>query len=179
MEEHDKDGNGSTTEVGRVGDERLVLSEAKLDLAAARVVLEVRVVVCRDAVFEKLLCLDFKVFHLNEQVRLRKTTKTSNDTQGLLFAALVHEPTRRLGHEEDTDGKDDGRKDLDGDRDQPSRAALSCTRSADVVCAICEPVRYHDTKGNGKLRCSSSCEGIEDEDDDEEGMVSVFFFFWS
>ena len=146
LEKHDEDSDSSSAEVGRVGEERLVLSETELDLAASRVVLKFGVVMGRDAVLEEFLCLDFKELHLYEQIGLGKASKR------LLFSALVDEPSRRFGEEEDTNGEDDSRKDLDSDRDQPSCSALSHTCSSDKVRTVSEPVRDHDTERDSQLR---------------------------
>jgi hypothetical protein len=64
----------------------------------------------------------------------------------------VHQPTRREGHPDHADKKDDSGEQLKTDRNQPGCVRLSLDSGAtNVVCSIVDPETDHNSKGDSKL----------------------------
>ena len=54
-------------------------------------------------------------------------------------------------HEDHANTKNDGREELEAQRDQPRRVRLTFARAADVIGAVIDPESNHDTSGNSHL----------------------------
>ena len=72
-----------------------------------------------DALLEETLGLDFEIFDFDKVGVGRETAEAGNDRASLFITTLVDEPARGLRHEEDTDSKNDGWDELNGDGDEP------------------------------------------------------------
>ena len=54
-------------------------------------------------------------------------------------------------HKDHANTKNDGREELEAQRDQPRRVRLTFARAADVIGAVIDPESNHDTSGNSHL----------------------------
>lgn len=137
LERHDKNRHSRALEVSSVGQQASISSQSELDAGRERVVLVLREVALGDPFLEDALGLDFKVLHFDQRSVDGKTAEVRDDLSALFFSSLIHKPTWGLGHEHDTEGKNEGRDELDSDRDEPRSLALAIASSADEVGA-CE-----------------------------------------
>jgi hypothetical protein len=133
LEGHDEDCDGSASEVASVREEGHVAAETEFDARGERAVLERGIVALADALLEETLGLDFEIFEFDKVGVWRETAEIGDHRPGFFIAALVDEPARGLGHEEDADSKNDGRNELNGDGEEPCCALLSVAVAADEV----------------------------------------------
>ena len=136
LEGHDKDRNSGTFKVTFVLEEGYVATETELDARGEGPVLQLRIVALADTELEETLGLDFEVFDFNKAGVGRETAEVGNDRASFLITTLVDEPAGGLGHEEDTDPKNDSWGELNGDGNEPCRSRLSVTLTTDEVCSF-------------------------------------------
>lgn len=89
----------------------------------------------RDPLLEELLGLDLEVFELDERRVWGLSSETGENLEAFSVSTLVHEPSRGLGKEHDSNAEDDGGKDLNGDGHKPGSSALRVAGTSNVVGA--------------------------------------------
>lgn len=85
------------------------------------------------ALFEGELSLDLSKLGSDKNVRgVTTCVKTSQGAEGVLFAALAHEPSRGFGEEHDEESEGDGRRDLETKRESPFKDSSLMVKVAAV-----------------------------------------------
>ena len=133
MENHDKDGNGNSLEQGPILEEAHVLVETEEEVILEGSVLILWKVGLRGSDFEEMLGFDFEVFNLDELVGLWASSELSQNLETFLVTSLLHEPTRGLWHEENTNAKGKSWDELDADWDEPCGVGLTITSSTYIM----------------------------------------------
>lgn len=160
LEDHGEDGNDGALEHRLVCDERHVVVESNHEVALEAAILVLGELLDRTLTLELSQGLDFEELHADSDVVDASAAKARQSSEALLFTASVHQVTRALRHESDhTDRENGGGQKLDANRNQPRRVAERWvgqvlwirTSATEEVGAVSDPVRDHDTKGDGKL----------------------------
>ena len=77
------------------------------------------------ALFEERLSLDLTELELNQFVMFGQASESGKGCNGLLFPAVVCQPTRRERHKHDTEAQDKRREKLKAERNEPCCVFLS------------------------------------------------------
>lgn len=85
------------------------------------------------------LCLDFRKFVDDKRVGdISRRVQTSQRLQRLLLTSDEHEPSRRLGEEEDEGSERDGREDLKSEWESPLKGGAKVILGAAVADKGCD-----------------------------------------
>ena len=77
--------------------------------------------------------------------------RSAENLESLIITALVHEPTRREWHEQDSNTQNNGRNKLKRNWDAPRSLTLSSSHATNVVGSVVDPEGNHDTEGDCEL----------------------------
>jgi hypothetical protein len=136
LEEHGHGGDSNSLEHSLRLEQGSNSHELQLESVPSGLCLQVWEVLGDAALLEEGLGLDLEELELDEFVIGREVAEVGEDGPGLLLAAVVEEPAGGEGHPDHADEEDDGRDNLDTDRDEPGGVGLGLLRGAsDVVAA--------------------------------------------
>ncbi len=151
LEEHDQPTGCNTLHV-ILGSEAVgVLGNLDLDEASVVLVGESWISGCKSTLFGKGLGLDLEVLDLNQLVLHWEFSQPSESLQSLLLTADLNEPSWREWHEPDANGENDSWTSLDDGRHTPCHVGLALAGAANVVGAVTDPERNHNTENGGEL----------------------------
>lgn len=151
LEEHGDGRDGGTAEHRFGREQRANSHKLQFERIPRRQLDQMRPFLRGAPFLEDGLRFDLQELEFDERVVLREIAEVRQHLPRFGFAAVVHEPAGREGHEQESDSQGDAGDQLEADGEEPRGVRLSFAGAADVVGAVVDPETHHDAGGDGEL----------------------------
>jgi hypothetical protein len=136
LEEHGHRGHNHSAEHGHRLEKRADSNKLELDGVPCREFGQVGEVGRNCALLKERLRLDLQEFELDQLRFNGQRSQGGQSATGLLFSAVMEQPTGRERHPDHADQQDHRREQLKGKRNEPGRIGLGFPSASDVVGAV-------------------------------------------